>query len=131
RSPSRWTAARYAASSKARRRSSAGASRRKPRRAREDPDMLGRVEQKYIVAMVGVFSIFMELLDMTIVNVAVPTLQREFHVISPSTIQWVVTGYLLSLAVFIPISGWAGDRFGTKRVFMFAVSVFALASLSC
>jgi EmrB/QacA subfamily drug resistance transporter len=46
-------------------------------------------------------------------------------------ITWVVTGYLLSLAVFIPISGWAGDRFGTKRVFMFALTMFSGASLAC
>lgn len=93
--------------------------------------MLGRVPHKYIVALVGVFSIFMELLDTTAVNVAIPTLAREFGVQSASTIQWVITGYLLSLAVFIPISGWAGDRFGTKRVFMFALTVFSLSSLLC
>jgi EmrB/QacA subfamily drug resistance transporter len=90
-----------------------------------------RIEYKYIVAMLAVFAIFMELLDSTVVNVAVPTLQRDFHVRTASTIQWVITGYLLSLAVFIPISGWAGDRFGTKRVFMFALSVFSGASLLC
>jgi len=93
--------------------------------------MLSRVEHKYIVAIVGVFSIFMELLDTTVVNVAIPTLAREFGVASASTIQWVITGYLLSLAVFIPISGWAGDRFGTKRVFLFALTTFTSASLLC
>ena len=93
--------------------------------------MLKRVEYKYIVAIVGVFSIFMELLDTTIINVAIPTLQEEFDVSSPATIQWVITGYLLSLAVFIPVSGWAGDRFGTKYVFMFALVVFTGASFLC
>ena len=83
--------------------------------------MLNKVEYKYIVAIVGVFSIFMELLDTTIINVAIPTLAEEFDVTSPATMQWVITGYLLSLAVFIPVSGWAGDRFGTKYVFMFAL----------
>ena len=92
---------------------------------------MGRMEYKYIVALVGVFSIFMELIDMTIVNVALPTLSKEFDVESASTIQWVVTGYLISLAIFIPVSGWAGDRFGTKRVFMFALTVFTTASLLC
>ncbi len=90
-----------------------------------------RIEYKYIVAMLAVFAIFMELLDSTVVNVAIPTLQRDFDVRTASTIQWVITGYLLSLAVFIPISGWAGDRFGTKRVFMFALAVFSAASLLC
>lgn len=93
--------------------------------------MLNKIEYKYIVAIVGVFSIFMELLDTTIVNVAVPDLAREFEVTSASTIQWVITGYLISLAIFIPISGWAGDRFGTKRVFLFALTAFTGASLLC
>ena len=75
--------------------------------------MLSRIEYKYIVAILGVFAIFMELLDSTVVNVAIPTFGRDFEVTSPTTIQWVITGYLLSLAVFIPVSGWAGDRFGT------------------
>jgi EmrB/QacA subfamily drug resistance transporter len=93
--------------------------------------MLGKLEYKYIVALVGVFSIFMELLDTTIVNVAIPDLAKEFDVTSASTIGWVITGYLLSLAVFIPISGWAGDRFGTRNVFMFALTVFSASSLLC
>ncbi len=88
------------------------------------------IEYKYIVAIVAVFGLFMELLDATIVNVAIPTLSKEFSATTTS-IEWVVTGYLLSLAVFIPVSGWAGDRFGTKRTFMFATAVFTVASLLC
>lgn len=90
-----------------------------------------RIEYKYIVALLAVFAIFMELLDSTVVNVAVPTLSRDFDVQTASTIQWVITGYLLSLAVFIPISGWAGDRFGTKKIFMFALAMFSASSLLC
>lgn len=89
-----------------------------------------RLEYKYIVAIVFVFGLFMDLLDMTITNVALPTLGRQFSA-STTTIEWVVTGYLLSLAVFIPVSGWVGDRFGTKRTFMFALTVFAISSLLC
>jgi EmrB/QacA subfamily drug resistance transporter len=92
--------------------------------------MLKRIEYKYLVGVVFVFGLFMDLLDMTITNVALPTLQTEFNA-RTTTIEWVVTGYLLSLAIFIPVSGWAGDRFGTKRVFMFALAVFTLASLLC
>ena len=92
--------------------------------------MLRRIEYKYLVGVVFVFGLFMDLLDMTITNVAIPTLSREFAA-TTTTIEWVVTGYLLSLAIFIPVSGWAGDRFGTKRVFMFALSVFTLSSLLC
>ncbi|MFN8558344.1 MAG: MDR family MFS transporter [Dehalococcoidia bacterium] len=89
-----------------------------------------RIEYKWLVALVFVFGLFMELLDMTITNVALPTLAREFNA-TTSGIEWVVTGYLLSLAVFIPISGWAGDRFGTKRTFMFALFVFTVSSTLC
>lgn len=89
-----------------------------------------KLEYKYIVALVSVFGLFMDLLDGTIVNVAAPTLAQDFNA-STTTIEWVITGYLLSLAVFIPVSGWAGDRFGTKRTFMFALSVFTLSSFLC
>ncbi len=89
-----------------------------------------RLEYKWIVGIVFVFGLFMDLLDMTITNVALPTLSHEFSA-STTTIEWVVTGYLLSLAVFIPVSGWAGDRFGTKRTFLFALSVFTASSFLC
>ena len=95
---------------------------------------LGRLEYKWIVGGVFVFGLFMELLDMTIVNVALPELARTFELDPESAatdIQWVVTGYLLSLAVFIPVSGWLGDRFGTKRIFMTALFLFTSASLAC
>ena len=92
--------------------------------------MLRRVEYKYLVGVVFVFGLFMDLLDMTITNVALPTLQREFHA-PTTTIEWVVTGYLLSLAIFIPVSGWAGDRFGTRRVFIFALAMFTASSFLC
>ena len=92
--------------------------------------MLGKLEYKWIVGIVFVFGLFMDLLDMTIVNVAIPRLAEEFNT-DTTTIQWVVTGYLLSLAVFIPVSGWLGDRFGTKRIFMTALFIFTSASLLC
>jgi EmrB/QacA subfamily drug resistance transporter len=90
----------------------------------------GRLQYKHLVAVVFVIGLFMDLLDTTITNVALPTLAKDFAA-STTSIEWVVTGYLLSLAVFIPVSGWAGDRFGTKRTFMFALSVFVLASFLC
>ncbi len=96
--------------------------------------MIGRLEYKWIVGIIYVLAIFMDLLDITIVNVALPAIGADLRV-DPSTgatqIQWVVTGYLLSLAVFIPVSGWAGDRFGTKRVFMCALTIFLSGSLAC
>jgi EmrB/QacA subfamily drug resistance transporter len=89
-----------------------------------------RVPYKWRVAIVFLFGLFMAVLDQTIVNVALPTFAKDFSA-SPTTIEWVVTGYLLSLAVFIPVSGWAGDRFGTKRTFMFALATFTLGSALC
>ena len=91
---------------------------------------MARLEYKWIVAIVFVFGLFMELLDMTITNVALPVLGATFHA-GTTGIEWIVTGYLLSLAVFIPVSGWVGDRFGTKRTFMFALVTFTLASILC
>src|SRR5204862_7968498 len=88
------------------------------------------MDYKYIVATVFIFGLFMDLLDMTITNVALPTLSKEFTA-APTTIEWVVSAYLLSLAVFIPLSGWAGDKFGTKNVFVFALAVFVTGSLLC
>jgi EmrB/QacA subfamily drug resistance transporter len=91
---------------------------------------LAKLEYKWLVGIVYVLALFMDLLDMTIITVAVPTLAQEFSA-STTTIEWVVTGYLLSLAVFIPISGWLGDRFGTKRTFMAALSIFLGGSILC
>jgi EmrB/QacA subfamily drug resistance transporter len=86
--------------------------------------------QRFVVAVVYICGMLMNTLDSTIVNVALATLARDFDV-DPSQIQSVVIGYLVSLAVFIPISGWLGDRFGTKRVFLFALFVFTGASMLC
>ena len=89
-----------------------------------------RLRYEYVVAVVFVMGLFMEILDTTIVNVALPTLGREFGV-GTSSIEWVVIGYLLSLAVWIPASGWIGDRFGTKQTFLFALATFTVASALC
>jgi EmrB/QacA subfamily drug resistance transporter len=89
-----------------------------------------RLDYKWLVGIVFAFGMFMNLLDTTIVNVALPTFAVEFNA-SATTIEWVVTAYLLALAVFIPMSGWVGDRFGTKRTFMAALTAFTLGSLLC
>jgi EmrB/QacA subfamily drug resistance transporter len=73
---------------------------------------------------------FMESLDTTILNTAVPTMAAALHV-APLSMKSVLTSYTLSLAVFIPISGWVADRFGTRRVFASAIGVFTLGSLCC
>jgi EmrB/QacA subfamily drug resistance transporter len=75
-------------------------------------------------------ALFMEQLDSTIVNTAVPAMAASLEV-TPLSLKAVVTSYILSLAVCIPISGWMADRFGTRRVFASAVAVFTLASVMC
>jgi EmrB/QacA subfamily drug resistance transporter len=79
------------------------------------------------VGTVVVLGAIMSILDTTIVNVAINTLARDFHT-SLSTIQWVSTGYMLALATVIPLTGWAADRFGTKRLFMTSISLFLVGS---
>ena len=89
-----------------------------------------KIEYKWIVAVVFVLGLFMEILDTTIINTAIPTLAKDFSA-TPATMEWVILGYLLSLAVFIPSSGWIGDKFGTKKTFLFALTMFTLASMLC
>jgi EmrB/QacA subfamily drug resistance transporter len=83
-----------------------------------------------VVAGVAILGLIMAVLDTTIVNVALDTLSRDLH--APlSTIQWVTTGYLLSLASVIPLSGWITERFGSKRTWIAAIVVFASGSALC
>jgi EmrB/QacA subfamily drug resistance transporter len=79
---------------------------------------------------VVVLGSIMSILDTTIVAVALDTLGRDFHV-PVSTIQWVTTGYLLSLAVVIPVTGWAVDRFGAKPMWMTSLALFIVGSSLC
>lgn len=75
-------------------------------------------------------ALFMEQLDSTIVNTAIPAMAASLNV-APLSLKAVVTSYILSLAVCIPISGWMADRFGTRRVFAAAVTLFTLSSILC
>lgn len=70
----------------------------------------------------------MSILDTTIVNVAIKSLSVEFAA-DVATMQWVSTGYLLALATVIPVTGWAADRFGVKRLYMTALALFVIGSL--
>jgi EmrB/QacA subfamily drug resistance transporter len=75
-------------------------------------------------------TMFMEQLDSTILNTAVPSMAVSLHV-TPLSLRSVVTSYIISLAVCIPISGWMADRFGSRRVFASAVAAFTVASIAC
>jgi EmrB/QacA subfamily drug resistance transporter len=82
------------------------------------------------VAIVVVLGSVMSILDTTIVNVALQTLHKDLH--SPLVdIQWVITGYLLALAVVIPISGWASRRFGAKNIYLMSIVLFTAGSALC
>src|SRR4051812_1977176 len=95
-------------------------------RAGDEP--IGR--EVWVVAGVVVVGVIMSILDTTIVNVALETLGRELN--SPlSTIQWVSTGYLLSLAIVIPLTGWTTERYGAKQVWMTSVALFGIGSALC
>jgi EmrB/QacA subfamily drug resistance transporter len=89
----------------------------------------GRGLDREILVLGGVVVIgmIMAILDATIVNVAIPTLGGEFHA-SISSIQWVLTGYLLALASAIPLTSWASERFGTKQVWIAALALFMTGS---
>ena len=86
--------------------------------------------QKIVVALVYVSSMILNSLDSTIVNVSLATLGRQFGV-PASEVESVVIAYIVSLAVFMPASGWLGKRFGARNVFLLALSLFTLASLLC
>jgi EmrB/QacA subfamily drug resistance transporter len=80
-----------------------------------------------LAILVGVVA---AILDLTIVNVAIDTLQHRLHT-SVSTIQWVSTGYLLAVAMTIPVSGWAFQRFGARRSWMASLIIFIAGSALC
>jgi EmrB/QacA subfamily drug resistance transporter len=82
------------------------------------------------ISAVVILGTIMSILDTTIVNVALATLGREFHS-TVSQIQWVITGYMLSLAAVIPITGWAARRFGAKRVYIVSLILFIAGSTLC
>ncbi len=80
-----------------------------------------------LVALIGAF---MSILDTSIVNVAIPTMMNVFNV-GTSEIQWVSTIYMLALGVVVPFSGWLGDRFGFKRLYIVSLGAFTVGSLLC
>jgi EmrB/QacA subfamily drug resistance transporter len=88
------------------------------------------INQKIAVSVVFVAAMFMTIMDITIVNVALPSIGAQFHE-STAALDSVVIGFLVSLAVFIPAAGWLGDRFGMKRILLLAIFLFTGASVLC
>jgi EmrB/QacA subfamily drug resistance transporter len=91
-----------------------------------DPNALDR--DTMVVAGVVLLGAVMSILDTTVINVAIDRLAIDFNA-SLTTIQWVVTGYTLALAAVIPLTGWAADRFGTKRIYLWSLALFMLGSI--
>ncbi len=89
-----------------------------------------RIASKSVLPWLIAVAFFMESLDTTILNTGVPTIAAALHV-APLSMKSVLASYTLSLAVFIPISGWMADRFGTRRVFASAIGIFTLGSFLC
>ena len=89
-----------------------------------------RPSPRAAVAVVFTAGMFMSIMDTQIVNVAVASLGRDFSA-TPAQVQWVITGYLLSIAASIPLSGWLGDRLGTTRVYLASLAAFGASSALC
>src|SRR5438552_7670414 len=83
-----------------------------------------------IVPLIVAVALFMENMDSTVIATSLPAIAADVGT-SPLALRLAVTSYLLSLAVFIPVSGWTADRFGARTVFRGAIAVFMLGSIGC
>src|SRR5436853_6563006 len=77
------------------------------------------------------FALFMIMLDNTVVNVALPSIQRSLDITNPENLEWTVNAYILTFAALILLGGKLGDRFGRKRVFLVGMAIFTLVSAAC
>src|SRR5258708_2731107 len=89
-----------------------------------------RLPYKWIVAIVVMFGAFMSILDQTIVNIALPQLQRTFGT-DLSHVQWVLTGYILTQGIMTPTTAYFVTRLGSKRFYMLALALFTVSSALC
>jgi len=89
-----------------------------------------RIEYKYIVAIIYATVLFLDRLDLSIVNITLPTLAQYFNIPITQT-EWISNAFLIALAIIIPVSSWVGEKFGIKRIFILATTMFGFASLLC
>ena len=89
-----------------------------------------RHDRQTITALLVAMVFFMENLDATVISSALPAMAADFRTV-PAYLSVGVSAYLVALTVFIPVGGWAVDRFGARRIFASAIVVFTLASLLC
>ncbi|HMK90714.1 MAG TPA: MDR family MFS transporter [Methylocystis sp.] len=85
---------------------------------------------QFVTPLIVATALFMETLDGTVLATALPAMAADLHE-DPVALKLALTSYLLALAVFIPLSGWAADKFGARRVFRAAMTVFTLGSICC
>lgn len=102
-----------------------------PRDALAARRVLKRYDYRWVALAVVLGGTIMTILDATVVNVAIKTLQDAFNAQSYADIAWVVTGYSLAQGAVIPVTGWATDRFGTKRLYLLTLLLFTAASAAC
>src|SRR5437588_10485874 len=93
-----------------------------------EPEQAGRFP--FVVPLIVGCALFMQTLDSTVIAVALPAIARSMHQ-DPIRLNLAITSYLLSLAVFIPISGWVADRYGARGVFRTAILIFTAGSILC
>src|ERR1700692_2595737 len=86
--------------------------------------------RQLLISLIVACAMFMQNMDSTVIATALPVIARSLNE-SPLRLNVAITCYLLSLAVFVPISGWTADRFGARRVFSAAIVVFTLGSIGC
>src|ERR1700761_5710536 len=92
------------------------------------PTPTPRATNRWLILVIACLAQFMVVLDATVVNVALPSIQRGLH-FSPSSLQWVVNAYTLVFGGFLLLGGRAGDLLGRRRLFMVGVALFSAASL--
>lgn len=88
------------------------------------------LNEKRIISFIVSLALFMDALDATIINTAIPAMSRSLNVY-PVDLKIALISYLVTLAIFIPISGWMADKFGAKRVFISALAIFTISSFWC
>ena len=86
--------------------------------------------KKHLTIFTISMALFMDVLDTNIINTAIPAMSRSFNV-NPIDLKIALISYLLSLAIFIPISGWIADKYGTKNIFIYSMGLFTISSFCC
>src|SRR5262249_11726643 len=92
--------------------------------------MIKSIDQRWLAFIVLCLGTLMEVLDTTIVNVALPSIRTDLH-FTESSLAWVINAYLLTFGGFLLLGGRLGDLFGQRKLFLIGISLFTLASLAC